>query len=615
VCGIFGALAISGVFSGQDRDSLKDLSNRLFHRGPDASGFYVSFDEKVIFFHRRLKIHDLSEGSAQPMSSANGGVTLIFNGEIYNFKAVRSDLQALGYEFKTSGDTEVVLAAYLNWGVEFIDQLDGMYSIAIYDQAKNEVLLYRDYFGEKPLYFTMTDNRFYFSSEMRPLMELQNGSSQIDERGLFEYLSRGYVSGKQTLIKNISKLEKNSLLKINIESSQIEKIGLACVSKSDHDGQERLKVFDQMFGESVRDKLASDVPVGVLLSGGLDSSLVVAKAAEFSDSINTYNISFPESSNSRDDCLNARAIAQHFGTNHSEIELDLFDIDFLQKIISDCDDLINDPSLIPTFMVYRSVAQECKVVLGGDGADEMFGGYRRYFNASKIQFANKLLPSMVKQYGSTILDYFTRPGMRGRHSILSALQKDLKSAINLPTLFSHEQIRSLVDIDFSGPSEYSVSNTDFATYLQIMCDFDINCYMPDNILIKVDRMSMLNSVEARSPFLTKSIFGLSQDVPVNQKVEKGAGKLFLREYAKLVLPATYNFNAKNGFSPPFDEWLCKGRGLRKYAEAILFDEHCKFDNSFVQSLFNDFDKGYKVSRQLLALLFLQFWMSRNNIRW
>lgn len=614
MCGLFGVVSLSLNQSLTVTDVLNSVSEKLIHRGPDASGHYIAPDEKVIFFHRRLKIHDLSEESAQPMTSCDGSVTLVFNGEIYNFKVIRETLKDLGYTFKTSGDTEVLLAAYLHWGENFIDKLDGMYAVIIHDMNKNCVLVYRDFFGEKPLYYSEIGRCLYFCSELRPLLGLQTNGATLAKESVIEYLSRGYVSGSRTLIENIFMVEKNSFLKINLNDfkKHRKRIGYHDneVQFSDH-----ISSFDRIFGESVRDKLASDVPVGVLLSGGLDSSLVVAKAAEFKSGLNTYNISFSGSNHSQADSLNAKAIAKHFGSVHSHIELDSYDMEFFISSVGECDDLINDPSLIPTFLVYKAVSRDCRVILGGDGADEMFGGYRRYFNADKIQFFNTILPAFQKKFGSNLVKSILPHGAKGRYFMLSMLQRDLKSAIDLPTLFEKDQIEGLLDIPFHNKIQADDHGSASKSYLETMCDFDIENYLPDNILIKVDRMSMLNSVEARSPFLSKSIYNFSQGLQDHQKVASGKGKIFLHEYAKTILPPNYNFNAKNGFSPPFKDWLIQGGPLRAYAQELLFDDICGFDNSVLQKLFQRFDRGANISRHLLALIFLQIWVVGNKIKW
>lgn len=616
MCGILGGCYFGGNEPENQMNWLSGASRLITHRGPDGSGQYQSENGRVWFLHRRLKIVDLTELSSQPMKSRDGSVVLVFNGEIYNYKRLRDELKSYGHNFTTSGDTEVLICAYVQWGCDFVKYLDGMYSIGIYDKKKSALLLFRDHFGEKPLYYTICNNYLFFCSEIRPLIKRPNFTPMLSQEAIEKYLCYGASYGKKTLIRGIYKIIPSSFLSIDLKTGNINEQLTKGRSFQKVEVDTSFSTFDNLLTNTVASRLKADVPTGVLLSGGLDSSIIVAKAAENQAKLKTFNVLFQSEKKSNQDNFNAKLISRHFKTEHYQLKVKELSVEDLHYLLTNFDEIINDPSILPTYSVYKEVMKNCKVVLGGDGADEMFGGYRRYLRANSIESFNNKIPNWIKSILAPIFQRFLKEGSKGRHFTLMSLANDLPQATFLPTLFPFAAINKLL------PNYYPRSSYDLeinrplgVSLLNLMMDFDKQYYLPDDILHKVDRCSMLNSIEARSPFLSKAIENFASNIPNKQKTDGISGKIYLKEYGKKILPKTYNFNEKNGFSPPFQEWFLPGSNLRKHAEYLLYSKSCKFDNSTVKTLFLKYDAGYNVTRKIMSLYFLEFWRKENEISW
>ncbi|MDA9237934.1 asparagine synthase (glutamine-hydrolyzing) [Planktomarina sp.] len=616
MCGILGGCNFGGADQSHHLDWLTGASELLFHRGPDGSGRYCSKNGQVKFFHRRLKIQDLTDMSAQPMYSKDKTTILIFNGEIYNFVSLRNELSRYGHSFQTSGDTEVLMCAYLHWGCNFVKYVDGMFSIAIYDTKADSVYLFRDRFGEKPLYYSVLDNCLFFSSEIKPLLSQPGCRNMLSEDGVRIYLSHGSVYGGQTLVEGIKKVGPSCFMSIDLRSGSIKEQQIECGSLLQQKVEISHSVFDDLLSESVGLRLSADVPAGVLLSGGLDSSLIVAKAAEQQSKLATFNVRFENQKKSNVDSANARLIAKTFKTEHHELVIQSLSVDQLHSLLNDFDEVINDPSILPTYGIYNEVSNKCKVVLGGDGADELFGGYRRYYRARLIEQLNTIIPRPVKRVLASVVKKSIKEGVAGRHFALMSSAENLLSAVSLPTLFDTSSVERLLGAtSFEVRKILWMNDTEKTSLLNQMMCFDKDNYLPNDILLKVDRCSMLNSIEARSPFLSPSIEIFAASLSDADRVDRIGGKVFLQDYGKKVLPKEYKFNSKNGFSPPFSEWFSKGEELRVHAEALLYSKACKFNNQCIGELFSKFDAGYDVSRKLLSLYFLEFWRKSNKIAW
>ena len=525
-------------------------------------------------------------------------------------------LKELGYKFNTSGDTEVLLYSYLNWGCDFLEHVDGMYAVAVYDIEKNLLYLFRDRYGEKPIYYSLTNECLYFSSELKPLLQQPNFKKTLNEQSVSNYLAYGFVFGAKTLVDGICKVNNSSFVKLDLSSGTLQEFEYSTQSKHFCKKEYEKVNFDQLFSDVVESRLSADVPAGVLLSGGLDSSLVAVKAAQIQPNIQTFNIRFKDNVMSNDDANNAVIISKAIKSNHHEIIIDDMDVEQVNTILESFDEVINDPSIIPTYSIYKEVAKHCKVVLGGDGADEFFGGYRRYYKAAIIGGINNSVPNFLKVVCNSFTKFCIPKGISGRHFALMSFAENFDRAVSLPTLFEINEIQKLINSKFilSGYNEISKKNND-DKFLDLMMHFDQQYYLPNDILLKVDRCSMMNSIEARSPFLSPEIESFAKKLSSTAKVKGGYGKLFLREYGKSVLPKSYQFNAKNGFSPPFSKWFSVGNEMRQHAEKTLLSTSCRFDNQFVKELFNKLDGGYNLSRKLMALYFLEIWRSKNNISW
>ena len=377
MCGIAGVVSRK---ASSDSRWLEPARRSLLHRGPDAEGEWRSIDGFAALAHTRLSIIDLSPSGAQPMVDGSGLRCIVFNGEIYNFLELRTELAALGHQFRSKSDTEVILAAYREWGDGCVERLDGMFAFALYDSAARQLFMARDRAGEKPLYYRLSEGVLSFASELKALMEDPSLERRIDPSALDCYLYMGFVPGERCILLGCNKVPPAHALRFDLQTGQLRVWRYWSAPRGpvadDCDEIELLEELEALLAGAVRRQMIADVPVGILLSGGIDSSLVTAMAARTGSTLRTYTARFPEASEF-DETEHARLIAR-LSTEHVELSVGRPSVDIMQILSRQFDEPVVDSSMIPTYLICRSVREHCKVALGGDGGDELFGGYRHY---------------------------------------------------------------------------------------------------------------------------------------------------------------------------------------------------------------------------------------------
>lgn len=564
MCGIFGLANSGGEVA---VDAAMAGIHSLRHRGPDGDGTWRSMDKRVALGHRRLSILDLSNAAHQPMTTADGRYTIVFNGEIYNFQQLRETLGHLGFAFESSGDTEVILAAYQVWGAECLSHLNGMFAFAIHDrgtpQVAPNIFFARDRAGEKPFYYMHEGRSFRFASELKAL----DHSRQINLQALNHYLSLGYVPGRLCLFEGVHKLPAAHCGQFDLNTGTLKTWSYwslpANRPDASADGHQLAEEAGQLLQDSVRLRLVADVPVGVLLSGGLDSSLVVAAAARGSDrAVETFTISLPGSP--LNEAEHAQKVARHFGTRHHVLPLADASLKQLDGLAPFVDEPIADSSILPAWLVFGLARQRVKVALGGDGGDELFGGYSDY--ASSMQAAERWgwVPSGVwSGLGKSVAHL--PAGVPGRNRVMSLRGGPLQQVVWGQSYFDPTLRRRLLKREawagleggFDAPERFLLGLiAQGSDPLDGMTRMHFGGVLPDDFLVKVDRASMAHSLEVRAPFLDHRLIEFAFGrVPSEWKVHGGQSRRLQRMIARQWLPADLDINRKQGFSIPINEWL------------------------------------------------------------
>ncbi|MFM1963802.1 MAG: asparagine synthase [Bacteroidota bacterium] len=611
MCGIVGQIKFEKQI---DKSLMMEALNSLHHRGPDAGAHWCNTSGNVWLGHRRLSILDLSDAGTQPMQSEDGKLVVVFNGEIYNFKTVQHELIQKGYHFKSSSDTEVLLNAWHCWGEASLDKLNGMFAFGIYNNATGELVIARDRIGEKPLYFYLYDGNIIFASEVKAIFHAYSGTFEINPASVDCLLGMGYVPGRMSMVKGIQKILPGHFARWKPGQNTInEKSFWQFPLYSGEEKQQELQLeeFDELLKNAVNAQLVSDVPVGVMLSGGLDSSLVTAYAAEADQDIYTFTVGF-EGFGGADERHFARQISQWYGTRHKELNIAAVQPELLTRLAAQCCEPSTDPAIIPGSLIYSSASKYCKVVMGGDGGDEIFGGYDRYQSWSGMKQRYSNWPTNVRKTVSTIAEDVLPMGLVGRHYLMQ-LDTDFEQSLPLhDTLFTESERKKLL------PDGFDVNNnirykqelvTANLPFMERAMMFDIKGFMPDNILTKVDRSSMLSSMEVRSPLLSREVIEFALTRLSSQQRNK---KQFLRELGKKKLPSFFNMQRKQGFIPPLEFWL-KEKAWKEFIQDHLLSGDTIFNNRLTNKLMKDTGKYFFNKRRLFALLMFQLWVKEYKI--
>jgi len=619
MCGIIGVVSNKYI---KDRDWLDKGSLQLIHRGPDSFGHWWSDEGNVGFAHRRLSIIDLSNNAHQPMLDKTKNIVITYNGEIYNFRELKEELKKKGFNFISSSDTEVIINAYLNWGIDCIKKFDGMFVLAIYDKRKNKFYIARDRVGEKPIFYSHQNDELRFSSELKGLLCENKTTFNIDKNALDCYLSLGFVPGNECLVDGINKLEPASILELDIKSQKklIYKYWKPSYKENKYifnlDINSAGKKLEELLSESVKKQLYADVPVGILLSGGIDSSLITALAARHSDNIKTFNVSFSDSPD-YDESLYAKDIANYFSTEHHELNAEDISTDLMFKLSRQFDEPICDSSMLPTYLVTNLVSKHCKVALGGDGGDELFGGYHHYQRILKLKKYTSYVPLYIRKKISKTANNILPIGFKGRNW-LQAVGTDFNSEVPQISNFFDLRYKNKFYENINFNSNYAINLRD--QYIDKQLNFpdramhlDFLNYLPEDILVKIDRASMLNSLELRSPMLDRKVLEFAFSLDSKLKVNTKHRKIILQNLCQRVLPKNYNTNRKQGFSIPLQKWLQKGKWL-EYFKSILLDDGCSINKEVVKNLFSLQEKGYSNNERLFSLAILELWKKNYNIQ-
>jgi asparagine synthase (glutamine-hydrolysing) len=584
MCGIAGFVDFVGHERPQAQTRIKRMADAIVHRGPDEEGFYV--DEHVAFGHRRLSIIDLSSGQ-QPMSALDGQVQIVFNGEIYNFQEIRAQLEARGHRFRTHCDTEVILMGYIEWGEHCVDRLNGMFAFAIWDARTKRLVLARDRVGKKPLYYVRQDSRFAFASELKALRAGELCPDAVDPESLDCYFSFGYIPAPRTIYKGVCKLRAaRCLVASETSEKQRQYWHLSFADPLTRTFDEAVEELEALLDDAVKCRLMSEVPLGAFLSGGIDSSLVVASMARLmARPVITNSIGFED--RRFNELPIAGTIAAHLKTDHHEFVVEPKAPEVIERIAWHFDEPFADSSAVPTWYVCEMARRTVTVALSGDGGDEAFGGYTFRYIPHRIESSVRaMLPALLRRpfFGAlgavwpaslrlpkplrlkTIFENLAVSDAEAYYRDLVCLRSDTRAQV-----YSADYMKSLQGFN---PFEavyplYAGSNAADALG---RCQFtDIHSYMTDDVLVKVDRMSMAHALEVRSPLLDHRILEFAVTLPVHLKINSRRGKLLLRRLASRRLPPELEKKPKVGFSIPASNWL--RNELKNMAEAVIFDRN------------------------------------------
>jgi asparagine synthase (glutamine-hydrolysing) len=561
--------AISGIVNLDpqrpvDPATLDRMTDIMSHRGPDGRGTFI--DGNAGLGHRRLSIIDLA-GGAQPMFNEDESVVTVFNGEIYNYGDLTSDLVARGHRFRTHSDTETIVHAYEEYGKSCLERFRGMFAIALWDTKRRKLLLARDRLGIKPVYYYHGQGFLAFASEIKALLEIPEVPREVDLDALSLYTSLRYVPGPRTMFRNIFKLQPGHCLTLDQYGVSIRKYWDMEFHPRADDEEELLSRFDSVLSESVRLRLVADVPLGVFLSGGLDSSSILAVMSELrrSQGINTFSVGYEEVSGQEAESNEfefARMAADAFGSKHHECRIGPRDVqDILPQIVWHLDEPLADPSCIPLYFVSKAAREDITVVLSGEGADEVFGGYSIYHRMLQMENLYRLGGRLLGPLAPLARPLV--PGERNRAAfdgITTSLEERYRG---VSRAFRPEMKRRLLPWDESrhgdeliaGLFESSFHAAGRTTPLNRMLYVDTHIWLPDDLLLKADKITMANQLELRVPFLDHRMVEFASGLPQTAKLRGKTGKALLRRLMKRKLPAPILSRGKKGFPVPTSAWL------------------------------------------------------------
>jgi asparagine synthase (glutamine-hydrolysing) len=623
MCGICG-LIHTNAQEPVAQPVLDAMCGSIYHRGPDSAGTFCK--EQVGLGIRRLSIIDL-EGGDQPIHNEDQTLWIVFNGEIYNYPDLTSMLKHRGHRFYTQTDTEVIVHAYEELGDEFIHHLNGMFAFALWDSRRQRLLLARDRMGIKPLYYTKVGSTLVFGSELKAILAHPGIERKINLVALNEYLSFEYIPTPLTIFHNIFKLPPGHLLEFVDGDIEIKKYWDLSLARSENVQPHRIEEYETQLLEVLRDvvhkELISDVPVGILLSGGLDSSTVASIATEFVPDIKTFSITMEDSS--FDESKHAWLVAKHLNTRHYELTLTPdHAIDLLPDIGQALDEPIGDSSIIPTLLVSQFARQYVKVALGGDGGDEMFSGYTTFQAHRLVEYYERFVPGMVRwhlvpwitenlpiSYDNISVDFKLKkfisgggvPAVVRHHRWLGSFTPNQKKRLIKPWAQIRE--KDTYDIAFS-----HLQTCDARELINQLLYCDVKLYLEGDILFKVDRASMANSLETRVPLLNHTLVEYMAGVPHQFKLKGLTTKYLLRRAMRNRLPKQIVQRSKKGFNFPVAKWLAGP--LLPFARELLSEERLRqqglFEPSYVQGLLSEHLDRRRDNRKLLwTLIAFQIW--------
>ncbi len=614
MCGIVG-ICEPGLAASVDREVVHRATQRLRHRGPDGEGFY--FRDNVGLGHRRLSIIDLA-GGAQPMFNEDGTIAIVFNGEIYNYRELQRELEGLGHRFASSSDTEAIIHAYEQWGTECLQRFVGMFAFAIWDDRQRCAFLARDRLGKKPLFYHAAGGRLVFASELKALLEDPAVPRRVDLRAVDDYLAYSYVPSDRCILSGVSKLPPGHWMRWRDGSLETRSYWQVDFRPGPPLREEEWAArIEQALRRAVRLRLRADVPLGIFLSGGIDSSAVAAIASqELGGAVNTFSVGFGHAD--FDELRYARLVAERYRTHHHELIVEDRDLSLVADVAYHLDEPFGDPSALPTFMVCREARKHVTVCLSGDGGDEVFAGYSRYRDALRYARLDRA-PAAARRWISDKVQRVLPHEVWGRGFVERLGPSGLGRYFAQLSEFTAEERRALLagcgpDVVTEGPRRFETSldqpADDLVARLQLV---DQQNYLPDDILVKVDRTSMQNSLEVRAPFLDHALVELANAGPTRLKLRDGRGKYLLRKLLEPHLPAPILSRRKMGFGVPIKHWF---RGsMEPYARELLLSSESRaskyLSRAAIERTIEQHGRGMRDrSRQIWLLLMLEHWCRR-----
>ncbi len=607
-----------------DQNLLKEMTQTLYHRGPDDEGRYCN--DNIGLGHRRLSIIDLDSGK-QPIFNETGTVAIVFNGEIYNYKELKAELISKNHIFKTNTDTETIVHLYEEFGEDCVSRLRGMFAFAIWDQKNQQLFLARDRLGIKPLYYYYNNGKLLFGSEIKAILQDHTVQRDIDYCAMEEYFTYLYVRAPRTSFKGIQKLLPGHTLICNHNGVKVKKYwdlhDFDTGKLSEKEFEERLY---ELMEESVRIRLMSDVPLGAFLSGGVDSSAIVAIMSRIMDSkVITSSIGFQEAQ--FNETSYARRVAQHLQTEHHEHIVMPDAVNLISKLVWHFDEPFADSSAVPTYYVSKMARENVKVALSGDGGDENFAGYRNYY-IDKQENRFRIGPDFIRKYIFGTLsnlypqaDYLPQY-LRGKSFLRNLSVSPVEAYHNTKSIFNREFKDALFSPDLKhkiigynpieGFQEYYF-RPKTSSHLSSLLYLDTKTYLVDDILTKVDRMSMANSLEVRVPLLDHKLVEFIATIPPDYKLKGKIGKYIFKKTMAPYLPDDILHRKKRGFGLPVGTWL--RNELREFASDILFSNKSQnrglFNKGCIQKIWKDHQNGTRNhTHHLWSLLIFEIWYSK-----
>ena len=582
MCGIVGL-----VTKKEKENTIKLMNDRIKHRGPDGDGYFIDGD--VALGHRRLSIIDLSSGD-QPMFNEDGSVVTVFNGEIYNYQELKEELIALGHDFKTKSDTEVLVHGYEEWHTDLPKHLRGMFAFAIYDKNKNEVFLARDNFGIKPLYYAKMNDTFMFASEIKAFLDVPDFEKVFNESILETYLEFSFVPTNETFFKGVHRLDAGCSLLYKDGEIKLNKYFKLDFKEENMSFEDAVKNISDVMKDSVEKHLIADVEVGSFLSSGIDSSYIVSLAKPDK----TYTVGYENKK--YDETMYAKDLAEKLGIkNESKIITKEEYLENISKIMYHLDEPTSDPAAISLYFVAKLASKDLKVVLSGEGADEFFGGYNYYREEVDYKFYNKL-PFCIRHAIGKVASIF--PEGRGFNFLVRRGEKLENSYIGVNRNFSSKMAKKILKNNYELEAIHVTKDVynEFKNYSNIdkMQAIDINFWLMKDILLKADRMTMASSIEGRVPFIDKEVFKVASHLPFDYKVTKENTKVALRAAAKEVIPTEAYKKKKLGFPVPVREWIKEGDFKEEVEKTLNSDVANKYFNTkIINKMFEEHVNGKK----------------------
>ncbi len=602
------------------------MTDTLAHRGPDDTGIFFDFREGVGLGHTRLAIIDLSSQARQPMGNDSGSIRVTFNGEIYNYSELRQELICKGHQFRTNSDTEVILRSYEQWGIGCISRFRGMFAFVLWDANHKKLFLVRDRLGVKPLYYYWDGHLLLFASELKALMAYCGFKRDLNPKSLALYFRFGYVPSPQCIYADTYKVRPGCYVEVSADGSVdevcywnlFEFSEAPVVEKSEAEiEQELLPILCEAFSY----RLVSDVPVGIFLSGGIDSSLVAAVLrCELGKSLQALTVGFDESE--KDESFWARAVARHLGMEHIEVRCSLQEaLDIVPKLSQIYDEPFSDNSAIPTYLLCKAAREHVKVVLSGDGGDEFFCGYNYYtgFRAywNKVSTIPTLLRSilsgLIVSVPTSILGSAKSIDKTNRFASILGASNFLEAFALSRSIWSQKEINHLAPgIEPTSPlDDFSKIDCDPLTAMML---FDAKIYLPDDLLVKVDRASMSVGLEAREPLLDHKLVEYTLSLPLRYKYSNRTTKYILKRILYKYLPRDLVDRPKRGFGAPLEQWLLNG-SLKSlvldYLNPRRIQEQGILSPAYIQKMVNDFRQGIWINpNKIWNLLAFELWYER-----